>query len=404
MDTIKRIQRAHVALLKSKEYVAMSGILMTGGIIIDDTGETPTAKTNGRDVIYGKQFIDSLTDRQVIAVVLHENGHKMYLHTTVWAHLWKQDPILANIAADFVVNMDIAEGLQYGLFEFWSDPEPLINYKYKGWSVGQVFDDLKKNAKPLPGGGYKMTIETQNGSKQMTVLGDAMDVHDIADALGMSKEEREQLKREIDSAIRQGAVLAGTGSGNAMRGIGDLLEVKTPWQDLLRDFVSENCYGHDLATWRRPNRRWLGVGVIAPSTYSERLDELVIGIDTSGSISEGDIGRFLSETVSVLNTCKPLRVHLLYWDTQVASHEVHDKYENLVQSTKPAGGGGTDPACVSQYLKDNKMKPDAIIMLTDGYVSSWGSNWESPLLWGILGNNSAQPDCGKALHLELDEL
>jgi predicted metal-dependent peptidase len=69
-----------------------------------------------------------------------------------------------------------------------------------------------------------------------------------------------------------------------------------------------------------------------------------------------------------------------------------------VKSTKPAGGGGTDPSCVPQYLNEKGIKPECVIMLTDGYVGGWGQ-WSVPVLWCILNNRSANPSVGIAVHI-----
>ena len=74
------------------------------------------------------------------------------------------------------------------------------------------------------------------------------------------------------------------------------------------------------------------------------------------------------------------------------------EYANLPQATRPKGGGGTEPSCVPQYLNEHGIKPEAVVMLTDGYVGSWGQ-WSVPVLWCILNNKSASPDVGKAVHI-----
>ena len=61
---------------------------------------------------------------------------------------------------------------------------------------------------------------------------------------------------------------------------------------------------------------------------------------------------------------------LLYWDSRVAAHEKYGEgqYDTLASSTKPKGGGGTTPSCVSRYLQENAIKPECVVMLTDGSV------------------------------------
>ncbi len=60
----KRIERAHAQLMRHKDFCLFSGVFMVGKVSVDET--TPTAKTNGRDVTYGRAFVDSLDDKSGI--------------------------------------------------------------------------------------------------------------------------------------------------------------------------------------------------------------------------------------------------------------------------------------------------------------------------------------------------
>ena len=57
---------------------------MVGDVEIKD--DVPTACTNGRDVMYGRAFIDKLSESNVKGVILHENLHKAFRHTTMFDH------------------------------------------------------------------------------------------------------------------------------------------------------------------------------------------------------------------------------------------------------------------------------------------------------------------------------
>ena len=120
--------------------------------------------------------------------------------------------------------------------------------------------------------------------------------------------------------------------------------------------------------------------------------------------SQGEmLGLFMGELNKVIESVNPDRIDVLYWDTEVAGHETYkgNGKRDLVHRTKPRGGGGTDPSCVSKYLRDENLKPEAIIVLTDGYVPNWGDQWEAPIMWVISGGNkSAVADHGKTLYLE----
>ena len=141
----QRIERCHIELMKSPLFVAYSGILMIGKTEVDDN--VPTAMTNGRDVKYGRQFVEGLNDPELRGVILHENKHKMYRHLLTWKHLNKQDPQRANMACDYVINIEIVdEGKRSsGFVEL---PEGgLYDEKYRGLNSAEVFALLPQQPK-----------------------------------------------------------------------------------------------------------------------------------------------------------------------------------------------------------------------------------------------------------------
>jgi predicted metal-dependent peptidase len=181
-----------------------------------------------------------------------------------------------------------------------------------------------------------------------------------------------------------------------------LLEPQINWREVLRDFITSTCTGSDYSTWRKPNRRYIGAGMYMPSGISETIGEIVVAIDTSGSIGGPQLVSFLSEVVGIAETVHPEAIRLLYWDTEVCGDEVYqgEEVSNLAKSTKPKGGGGTMIECVPAYIQDNQIKAQCVIVLTDGYLGgSWGE-WQHQLLWVILDNKSAVPDCGTAVHIK----
>ena len=196
-------------------------------------------------------------------------------------------------------------------------------------------------------------------------------------------------------------MIAGKMGSGGDRGLNELLQPQVDWRQVLREFITETCAGRDYSSWRKPNRRYISMGIYMPSGVSEKVEELVLAIDTSGSIGDHELSVFLSEVKGIADTVKPSAVRILYWDTEVCRAEKYEMHEldNLINSTKPKGGGGTMVECVPQYMTDNNVSPQACIVLTDGYLgSSWGQ-WTCPVLWCVLDNKSAKPDVGKVVHV-----
>jgi len=256
----------------------------------------------------------------------------------------------------------------------------------------QVYDILKQEQEDGGGGG--------GGG------GDGFDEHDWEGARELTEEEQKDLAREIDQALRQGAMahekFNGKGAGGMNRELMDMLNPKVNWREMLREFVKSICAGKDTSSWRRVNRRFIGSDIYMPTMISERVGHIVIGVDTSGSIGGRELSDFLSEVKGIAEEVMPERVDLLYWDSEVAGHEEYDtsNVANIIESTKPRGGGGTSPSCVTAYLKDKGINPECVIMLTDGYVGAdWGGDWECPVLWTIVGGNTNSAPNGKTIHI-----
>ena len=378
----QRIERCHIELMKHPHFVAYSGILMIGEAKIDD--HIPTACTNGKNVRYGRQFVESLNDSDLRGVIIHEAKHKMYRHLLTWKHLHKQDPQRTNMACDYVINLELVDEGKRSQGFITLPKGGLIDERFRGLNSAEVFNLLP----PQPPQG--------DGS------GEGFDEHDWESADGLNEAEKAELAKEIDQAIRQGAILAGKVGGNIDRSFTDLMSAKVDWKEALREFVSSVSVGKDDSTWRKPNRRWLQHDIYMPSTISESMGRVVVAIDTSGSIYGEVLNRFISEVASVMQNVNPEQVDLLYWDCNVAGHEVYGAgdADRMTSSTKPKGGGGTTPSCITRYMAKHKIDPVCAIILTDGYVGNdWGGNWNCPTLWTICSD--VKSPIGQTIKIEV---
>ena len=139
-----KIVKARIAYMEHKETMQYAGLTMIGNVIMSDV--IPTAGTNGRDVIFNPDFVEGLTQQQVVGLIMHEDGHKLYQHGSAWERIRKEDPMLYNCAADYVVNLEIHDlAKKYSGFIAMPCDEALVDEKYRGWSTHEVYDDLMKN-------------------------------------------------------------------------------------------------------------------------------------------------------------------------------------------------------------------------------------------------------------------
>jgi predicted metal-dependent peptidase len=409
----QRLTKAVVSIMSSPKYVALAGVLMIGERSVVDDPSVPTACTNGRDEFYGREFVSKLNDAELRFLVLHEVYHKLFRHLTTWKHLYMQDAYLANVSCDYVINLKIVDDNYEDGFATMTGElaKGCYDRKYVGMDTAQVFHLLRKD-QPQGGGGRGGIIvigdpedgdgTPQNGSGSLPDGQEPFDAHDWEGAQEMTADEQRDLAREIDEAVRQGALVAGKMGSGGDRDLEALLEPQVDWREVLREFVQTTCTGSDYSTYRRPNRRYLSSGIYMPSGVSEQVGELVVAIDTSGSIGQEEVTAFLSEVKGICDTVHPDKVRLLYWDTKICRDETYDMHEldTLVQSTKPKGGGGTDVECVTEYIREESITAQACIVITDGDLYSGWGQWTMPVLWCVIDNKHKVPDVGKCVHIK----
>jgi predicted metal-dependent peptidase len=402
MQPERKLKKAKIDVMRSQlpGLRLWAGLMSVGKTSLCD--KTATAYTNGRDEVYGTAFVEALPVAELSFVCLHEAVHKGLRHLTTWRKLYEADHELANIACDYVVNRIIVKAdPTESVCKFPRNPDGtrmgLYDERFDGMSAKQIFDILKQ----------------EQGADQKQGSGEgqpSFDEHGWDDAKEMDKADRDALDKEIDHALRRGEAEAkkcGAGKGDMPAEVGELLRPAVDWRAALREFFSSHCVAKDDATWRRLNRRFVGMEVYLPSMHGESLGHAVLGADLSGSMWSGSpspISRIFTEVVEIANTTKPDKLDVLYWDTEVAGHDsfTQGDYDGLLSKVRPKGGGGTNANCVPKYMHDNKIKPDCIIMVTDGYVfDNWGSNYPAPVLWVIIDNPKAEAPTGKTLHVTL---
>lgn len=419
-----RIKKAHIALMKHPETALYSGVLLMGVSEVVEKASF-TAYTDGVNKRYAKPFLETVdTEPKLRGLVLHENLHVALKQIPRGKDMFKESAQLANMSADFVVNDIIAniKGKVVG------GNEPIVELPdgalydpmFHNWSMREIYNYLKKHAKPKPKrgsgqgqgqGGQPSNDPSEGGNEdtEVEVNGKTYDLsnQDEHDTSGdLTPEQAKDLGDKIDRALREGGMLAGRMGAKIPRTISDLLTPKIDWREALREFVSSSMKGKDEYTWRKLNKRQLVNDIYLPSVEDETIGEVVVGIDTSGSIGTRELTAFATELASVCELCQPEQVRILWWDTQVHGEQIFkpDQYANIASVLKPIGGGGTVVSAVSEYIIKNRIDSECVLMFTDGYLESdivWRVT--SPTLWMIVGNNDFEPPSGKKVVFDAND-
>ena len=394
----QRIKKGHIALMKHPETALWGGVMMMGSTEVVD--EAITAYTDGINKKYGRTFLQTIcpTQAEVNGLILHENLHIGLRHHLHGADMFKEDGEKANKAADYVVNDMITE-ISKKYPELVQLPRGgLYDPQYHNMSMREIYK-LLKSKKGGGGGGGKPDKEGEKGSGSGGGEYE-FDKHDFGKP--MTQEEAKEMDGKIDRAIREGALLAGRLGIDLPRSVTDLLNPVIDWKKELADFVTSSCKGKDEYTWRKFNRRLISNDIYLPTVENETIGEVVVAIDTSGSIGQQQLNEFASELVSICDAVSPDAVRVLWWDTKVHGEQLFtDNYDQIGSMLKPLGGGGTRVSSVAEYINKKKINAECVLVFTDGFLESdvvWDIS--APTLWMVTENRNWTPPTGKKVFME----
>jgi len=391
MKVERRFKAIKIGLMRSEQFGLLRGVAMHGQTFL--TTDIPTAMTDGRDCWFNPDFLFKIIqngDKGAAYVMVHEWLHKAGMHMVTYQNLVKRDAMCTNMATDYWINDKIiladpdnlltempvdADGVPIGLHDI----------KYRDWTIKRIFDDRLENGGGGGGGGF--------------------DEHDWEGAKELTEAEAKQLKQDVTEAIRQGihaGKRAGAGGLRDALGLEELIAPKVDWPHELRIFMTATCRKKERSTWRRPNRRYLHQDVVMPTLEGNSAKEIAFCRDASGSMFfDNALTKVTSEMVGIAQMMDIEKIHLIDWDGSVEyrGEFTSDTFKNAPAVKNVVGGGGTDPRCVVEYLKDNDIKPDCVVMLTDGEVNEWG-NWTVPVLWAIANRNKITAPVGKTINID----
>lgn len=320
-----------------------------------------TAATDGLNIFYHPEFVDTLSVSEAQFLYAHELMHIMLQHCS--RNRPDVNRRVMNMAQDYVINQMLRdEG-------FSAMPEGgLLDEKYRGMTAEQVYLDLMKKARK--DGGKK------DGGKKGGQSGGQDDGDDVADRLpqdcfggdvmeqktesAAQASERERQVRERVARAAQQAKMVGRLSANMERLVRGVVDPPQPWVDLLRDFAMD--FAKNDFTWHVPNRRFHDI--VMPSARSTKLGEIVFILDTSGSITPVEIAQAQAELQEMSDRLEPSTIRVVYCDSAVCGEQVFEQGDPVV--IKPRGGGGTNMPVALKHVE--QFEPAFVILMTDGYT------------------------------------
>ena len=216
---------------------------------------------------------------------------------------------------------------------------------------------------------------------------------------GSAAGDGEATETDWDEAVIQAAHNAremGKLPGGLERLIEKKINPRLCWQELLSRFIERSARSD--YSWITPNRRYIYQDLYLPSLHNSELCEVVVAIDTSGSIRDTELSQFAVE-ISAIMEQYPATIHLICCDLKIVRHETFQR-SDLPITINPKGGGGTDYRPVFERVYRSGMNPSCLIYMTDMECLGFPDREPSyPVMWVKTGNNQRRPPFGEVLVL-----
>jgi predicted metal-dependent peptidase len=403
--SLERLQKARAGLITQHPFFGMLSLRLD--LIEDEKIESHIA--NGKTLRVNPTWAEALPMDELEASIAHQ-----VLTCGLGHHTRRngRDEKTWNEASDYAINAELK------LAGFRLPPGSLVDTegRFAGLHAEAIYAKLKENeppkdSPPQPGAGQpdkNGSPQPQNGQDSPDQgEGDAgapapgQDAQDSssgapqpgsgASATGSfddapakdgqgAADEAEQAAEEADwqVAVAQAAQAsrgAGKLPGCIERAIEGFLNPKVAWQEALQRYFSKRA--KDDYSWARPNRNYLPLYL--PSLDSQRIGDVAIAIDCSGSIDQKQVDQFVAEIEDIRQSMRPSRVIVMMFDTRV--RKTYEFGPDEPMEIKSFGGGGTafdDPVRV---LDEMGITPEVLVYLTDLDSSAFPVEPTYPVLW-----------------------
>jgi predicted metal-dependent peptidase len=404
---LKQSSRARTQLLLNQPFFGTLCLRLK----LVTTTSFPTMATDGRRLVYNPAFVEKLTPAELEGVLAHEVMHCALAHHCRRgereAQLWNQatdyavnlilisngialpkdaliDPAFADLGAEEIYARLLKQGQDSGPAQSPSQSSaPLTSAEGSGNGPGQV-----------PQSATQETQSPQRQPQQQPELPGLSDqprpsrpggFGEVVDAVGEDDEPASpaELSRQMHEwAINaEQALCSAKACGHEPGGIERPLEQARQsaqdWRAILRDFIAAT--NPSDYRWAPPNRRFVSSGLYLPSVERSGVGDIVIVVDTSGSIGTQELEQFAGEINSIINEAQPESIRVVYCDAAVQAVEEFGPSEPIKLS--PKGGGGADFVPPFRWVDENGIEPKGLIYLTDLCCNSFPVEPDYPVLW-----------------------
>lgn len=374
-DLQRDLDRAMADVFAHANSAFISSLMCGMEILFSE--DIPFAGTAGKWMWLNPTFFQGLPRESRKSLIVHELNHPARLHVI---RCGTRDHETWNDAGDYIINSNMMKdgftfvGLEFGLF----------NMDYVDLSEEEVYDLLMKQKQQNPGNGG----------------GSSNPMQDLIIDPAMAQELAVEVMSNVGKAVMAAdlAKQAGTVPGSVRETIKTAYAAEIPWEEHVREFMTE--LGSRHYSMRRPRRRYISQDLYLPSLVKQRdkLANLVFYFDVSGSVTDNQAARFLSECRYVKERFLPDKLTIVMFDTKIRKEIVIEKNQSM-EEIEIVGRGGTSLVCVREHMQQNR--PTAAIIFSDLECTPMQKpDVTIPTLWIVMSNLHAEIPFGKAVHIK----
>jgi len=361
MNTEDKIIKARIRLQEKNPFFAYLSLYLT---FRKESEEHPLKENAGMGVnskgqiTYREKFVEDISDDELMGVLAHEILHLALLHLL---RLKARNMEGWNIACDVCVNALLKKNnfaLPSGIIVDSYDNLEICGItieKISEKTAEMVYDEIPK----------ELIDKLSEGNGSGNGSGKGFDEHQHGEVLS----QEEQLKQENAWFKRcEEAYCNAKSKGNLPAGleryIDELKRSKINWKALLLRTLNSSM-PNDY-TWAKPHKKSIACGTFLPNILREKV-EVVIAIDTSGSIGKKELTDFISEIVGLARAYQNIDMKIITHDCEVYDTlEVKNGSIDKIKQIQIKGGGGTSHKVVFDYVKEKHRDTRMLICLTDG--------------------------------------
>lgn len=347
------------------------------------------------------EFWDGLDDVTKIAVLKHELLHIAFFHLTNSEKY--TDKLLFNIAADLEINQYIEQsykGPKWEGLELSHYPELNLPIKAGSDKYYEILSKVNQNRQKQQGNPQQENDPSQGGThgndgsspekSRIWNMYDAMQGGETTVCShekwkefmdGLSEADRKLIEKQVDYQVKEiAADIKKKGRGTIpcelQSYIDSLFEIKEPvldWKAYLRRFAGSSNKTYTKKTRRKLNKRYEE----NPALKIKSKKHILVGIDTSGSVSNDDLKEFFHEIHHMHKT--GVKISIAECDANVKKvYEYSGKTPDYI-----SGRGGTYMSPIIEYYNEHHKDYNTLIILTDGECESEPTKARTQMLWVI---------------------